>query len=188
MATSAKKVFGFSLMELLISMAVFAVFIFMIGDIVVTAYRAKGRTEEKVEARRQVSLVFAEIHRQLRTRALTCYPLDGSGSPPISPIAGAPFYIEYYRPDGLLNKVNYYYDATREAVIRTEIAPPATTPEAKIVVRHAKSFTVNWDSAQKLSTLSIRVSTITQPLSTQIYYYLPAFNQFELATSGGTYE
>ena len=177
---------GMTILELLVSMGVFALFTFMVADAMVVAYQSKNKTEDKVQARRFVSVFFARLHREMRTRDVVkggCYPLDpepnGSPNPFVPNSPGTTMNVTYVQPDGTFRQANYWFDSVKQAVFRTEFDPDTgvVTQPTRAIINLAKSMsitrTVAANPADSYATVAVGVSTFAAPFTTNIYYYTP---------------
>ena len=110
---------GFTLVELLVSIALFSILVSIAAGGFVNALRTERQAAAMMAAESNVSIAFEQMAREMRTGYLFCHDLSGNSTCPAcsviatdpdpteqdTPLLSCPNFIEYYNADA--EKVDY---------------------------------------------------------------------------------
>lgn len=118
---------GVTLLECLIAMTIFSVFVGAVAEIFLLSSRSLKRSESKLFVRRRLTIALDQLRRELHCREQFAtkelsYPFDSSKSIDWTPTVTDPIRVNFYRagktnPDDLC-RVRYYHDPTTQSLHR----------------------------------------------------------------------
>jgi type II secretory pathway pseudopilin PulG len=150
-----------TLIEILVTGAMLAIFSTMIARAVVIAFHSQRSTEAKVHALRQGSMMLDHMRRELATTSSLFNPNPSANEPNFSPSIGNPLRLGRNISGGTV-EVWYWHDPVKGEVRRWETGEPVG---GRVVAENIKTLQIAHLADSNVLRITTNVSTIGKPLT-----------------------